>query len=157
MLQAHIPERFVASFQHLTLKSSVVNQNGNGRKNDPDVADGRPAIQVLEVGLKPAAQVSLRVGRAPQAANLRQAGQAGLERVPKEITRVDFPEPLLASQRTDRMRARPDNAHVAAQNVQQLRQFVDAGLADEAADASDPIIILACRSRTDGVELFNPH
>src|SRR5690606_29308965 len=44
-------------------------------------------------------------------------------------------------------RSRPDQAHVAAQHVPQLRQLVDAYLADEAPDAGDAIVFLARPAR----------
>ena len=39
------------------------------------------------------------------------------------------------------LRPRADEAHVAAQHVEDLRQLVDAHLADEAADARDAIVV----------------
>ena len=40
-----------------------------------------------------------------------------------------------------RMRARSDHRHIALQNVEQLRQFVDAGAAQPIPDTRDAIVV----------------
>ena len=75
----------------------------------------------------------LGVGFAAPAIDLRPAGDAGLDAMAREIA-VDglIVEPVL-SLGMDRMRARADERQVAPEhNVDELRQFVEACLADEA-------------------------
>jgi hypothetical protein len=49
------------------------------------------------------------------------------------------------------MRARPHHAHVALENVEELRQLVDTGSPDESADAGDAVV--APRGRNDPVAI----
>ena len=46
-----------------------------------------------------------------------------------------------------RQRPRADQRHVALEHVPQLRQLVDAGLAEEVADAGDPRVVLQLERR----------
>lgn len=49
----------------------------------------------------------------------------------------------LPCHRTQSVRSGSDNRHIAAQDVDQLRQLSNAGPADESADLGDPVIIAA--------------
>jgi hypothetical protein len=51
------------------------------------------------------------------------------------------------------VRARPDQAHLPAQHVDQLRQLVQAGAAQEAAAAGDPGIVLHQAERVADAQL----
>ena len=89
----------------------------------------------------------LRIGVAAPAVDLRPAGDAGLDAMAREIA-VDgfFVEPLFGLG-VERMRARADERQVAGEHdVEQLRQFVEAGLADEAADAGHARVAVPSRA-----------
>ena len=55
------------------------------------------------------------------------------------------------------MRPRADDRHVAHQHVEDLRQLVDAGAADEGADAGDAVIIARGRTVAVVIEPFDAH
>ena len=58
----------------------------------------------------------------------------------------------------DGVRARADERQIALEHhVEELRQFVEAGLADEAADARDARIALGDKLRGRGVALVDIH
>src|SRR4029078_12153110 len=75
--------------------------------------------------------------RAVAVLDLGPAGDPRLDRVPLLVER-DLLRELLDEKTA--FRARPHEAHVAAQDVVELRQLVEARLADEAADAGDAIV-----------------
>ena len=96
---------------------------------DLQVEQRRAVLDVPDVELDP---VCPRQRRA--AVNLRPAGQARPDVEPLALplgVRVD-----LVAQR----RPRPDQAHLAADDVPELRQLVDRGAAKDAADARDPAV-----------------
>src|SRR5690606_6782408 len=70
---------------------------------------------------------------------LRPAGEAWLHGEPEGELR-DLP--LDPGDVLRALRARADDRHVAAEDVPELRQLVDAGLAHEAADAGDAGVVL---------------
>src|SRR5437764_12708075 len=72
--------------------------------------------------------------------HLRPPGEARLDGVALLVER-NLLRQLLDEERA--FRTRPDEAHVAADDVPQLRQLVEAGLADEAADAGDAVVAVA--------------
>ena len=76
-----------------------------------------------------------RVGRVAAAADLPQPGQARLRCV------VVFDVAAIARDLGAHDRTRPDQAHLAAQHVEQLRQLVEARAAQEAPDPGDPRIV----------------
>jgi hypothetical protein len=134
-----------------------VQQDAEGQEDDLDVAPDRPMLEILQISLEPVAQIVLVQRRTAIAANLRKAGQAGLGRMAMPVSLVDFPEQLVGRARAKCVRARADDAHVALEDVQQLRQFVDAGTADDLADARDPIVVARRRARTCAVAVVNAH
>ena len=94
---------------------------------DLEVPPDRPATEILEIGLKPIGEMVLVNGRAAKAADLSQSSHPGLHRVTMEITIVDLPENVILGGRAERMRTWPDNAHVAQNHIDELRQFIEAG------------------------------
>src|SRR5271155_2037372 len=74
---------------------------------------------------------------AAQAVDLRPARDAGLDDVAARVERNGALESLIMCQR---MRARPDERHVAEENVDELRQLVDVVAAHEAAETRHPRI-----------------
>src|SRR5690606_31243447 len=71
-------------------------------------------------------------------AHLGPAGNARLDAVPHGIER-NFLGQLVDEEGT--LRPRADHAHVALEHAIELRQFIDAGLADKAAYARYPLIV----------------
>ena len=83
------------------------------------------------------------VGLAAPAVDLRPAGDAGLDPVAGEIAVDDVVIEPVGGLGLERVRARADQREVALEDdVEELRQLVEAGLADEAADAGDARIAL---------------
>src|SRR5262249_15614847 len=71
------------------------------------------------------------------------AGDAGLDAVAGEIAVDRLVELPILEFLVDRVRPRADQREVAEEHdVEELRQLVDAGLADEAADASNARVVL---------------
>lgn len=64
-------------------------------QQDHDIAPQAPVVEIFQIGLKTADQILTAMGRAPETAHLRQAGQAGLAGVTVVIARVDMPEELI--------------------------------------------------------------
>ena len=104
-----------------------------------------------------AVQIVGMFGGAAIAANLREAGDAGLDRVPLPIARLDVPEQPVARQAAERVGTRADDAHLTAQHVEHLRQFVDAGRADEAADAGDARVAALRRAIACQIRAIDAH
>src|SRR4029079_10407627 len=80
--------------------------------------------------------------------HLRPAGQSWLDRLALFIERNLLGE-LVDEKRP--FRPRPDETHIAAQDVPQLRKLVETCLTDETADACHPTVLRAC---PDGRALF---
>src|SRR5690606_15933709 len=92
-----------------------------------------------------------------QSPYLGQASDAGLHRMAMPVGEIDIPEQLILGLAQDRMGARPHDAHIAAQHVEHLRQFIEAGRADEAADACDPVVVTAGGPAAQSIALLGVH
>ena len=103
-------------------------------EQDREVDLRRAVLDVPDVELDP---VRPRERRAPL--NLRPAGEPGADLEAAALVLVVLLD-LVAKRR-----ARPDHAHVAAQDVPELRQLVDRGAPEDAADARDARIALVDR------------
>src|SRR5690606_30248671 len=117
-----------------------VEQRYGGHRQDVQVEHHRPVLDVVEVVLDPALDLLRCVGFPAPAVDLRPAGDARLDLVAREVAVDDLAIELVGSLRHRRVGARADQRQVALQHVEQLRQLVQAGLADEAADAGHPRI-----------------
>ena len=71
-------------------ESVVVLQHENSRDDDLDIAPQGPARNIFEIRLEPVGQVLLLFGRAAVAADLGEAGEAGLEAVSLPVLRVHY-------------------------------------------------------------------
>src|SRR5581483_4051880 len=78
-------------------------------------------------------------GRTVWIAYLRPAGDARLDGVPVQI--VGYPLRQLTHEERP-LGAGPDEAHVALQHVEDLRQLIDTKGADDFADARDTVVSL---------------
>src|SRR3990172_7897229 len=99
--------------------------------DDLEVEPERPALDVLDVVL----DALLERGVPAQAVDLRPAGEAGLDLVPQHVARHGPPEPLHEHRP---LGPRPDDAHLAAEDVDELRQLVEAEAPGKGADRRGP-------------------
>src|SRR3546814_18461720 len=83
----------------------------------------------------------MRVVRSAMAAHLRQPGHARLDAMPLPIALVHFPIEAVAGLGGSGMGARADDAPVAAQHVEKLRQLIDDGLAPDTAYSRPPAVV----------------
>src|SRR5690606_34009397 len=89
--------------------------------------------------------------------HLREARNPRLESVPDPVGRIELPEQAVSHRRTQRMRARAHDAHVAEEHVKQLWKLVDAGCANELANTCDAWILPPRGDGPDRVRGFAPH
>src|SRR3984893_14264788 len=107
-----------------------------------EVEKHRPVLDVIEVELDALLDFLFVVDFAAPAIDLRPAGDAGLDAMTREITVDGFVEQLALQLALHRVGTRADQREVALEyDVEELRQFVEAGLADEAADAGDAAVV----------------
>src|SRR5262245_60031723 len=92
----------------------------NGHPQDADIQPRGPVRDVVKVVLKPLSQRSV----APPAVDLRPPGNPGFHAMAGHVVRDRLPE--LMDEHWP-LRPRTDQAHVATQDVDQLRQLVEAG------------------------------
>src|SRR6266851_2087888 len=116
---------------------------GYGAKQNRSIESQRPTVDVFEIQLHP-----LFKRKVAATGNLPQASYAGLH------TKAPFlPRQFHSHRIAHRQRARADNAHVAEQHVDQLRQLIDAGLAQPTTGARDPRIVADLENRAFCIKL----
>ena len=142
---------------HDALVCIIVLQHHRGAQHDLDASQQRPVGNIFEIGLQPVGDVLLALGRAAVAAHLRKPGKPRLQAMALPVSAVDFLEELVVRLTADRVRARADDRHLALEHVDQLRELVDAGAADEGTDAGDPVIVARGRAAAVVIELFLAH
>ena len=108
-------------------RRGCASDGADGLPEDGEVGGERPVLDVVEV--EPDAVLPGQVGAS---ADLPQSGHARLDQQPAGHVLVVPGD--LGRQR----RPRPDQAHVALEHVDQLRQLVQRPLAQERADPGDP-------------------
>src|SRR6266498_796181 len=105
------------------------------RRNRPqqylEIQPRRPVVDVLQVELHPAVEVDLVA-----AAHLPEAREAGLHRQPAAVPAV------VRGHLLGDGGAGADQAHVALQHVQELRQLVERELPEDTADRGDARVVL---------------
>src|SRR5262245_3955215 len=109
-------------------------------RDDLEVEPERPVLDVLEVEL----DALLERGVAPQPVDLRPAGHAGLHLVPQHVA-GDGPAELLDEEWA--LRSGTDDAHLAAQDVHELGQLVEAEPAQDRAERHATRIVRGCPHR----------
>src|SRR3546814_880512 len=120
-------------------------------------------LDVIEIVLDPVLHLLKRVCLAAPAVDLRPACYAGLYAMAPHISIDDLRVLLIVR---DRVRPGADEAHLAAQHVEQLRQFVKTGVAQPMARACDSGIMpprllheaarrLRCRNHRAELENFD--
>src|SRR6202043_2733283 len=108
-----------------------------------EIEQHRPVLDVVEVELDALLDFLLAVDLAAPAVDLGPAGNAGLDAVAGEIAVDRLVEQPALQFALHGVRARTDQRQSALEyDVEQLRQFVETGLADEASDAGDAAVVL---------------
>ena len=95
-------------------------------------------LDVLQIVLDPALHLVQRVGLAAQTVDLCPAGDARLDLVAAEIA-VDHRRVLLVE--GNRVRSRPDDRHLAAEHIDELRQLVKRQPAQDAPHPGHPRVV----------------
>src|SRR3546814_14575416 len=72
------------------------------------------------------------------------------------IAIVDIPEQRIFRPRPHGVRAGADDAHAAGQDIEELRNLVEAAAAEETADPCDPLVASRGRLIAVGVAAFDP-
>ena len=97
------------------------------------------------------------VGLTTPAVDLGPAGDSRFH----SMTGIVVLDGILIEQRPglggERVRSRSDDRHLTADNVQELRQFVEAGASQERTDARDAWIVAPCQLLGVGVGLIGVH
>src|SRR3546814_9054690 len=94
----------------------------------------RPPVYKLPDALFPDTTLFRSLGRAAIAADLREAGQARLDRMAVPIAIVDIPEQRIFRPRPHGVRAGADDAHAAGQDIEELRNLVEAAAAERSEE-----------------------
>src|SRR5260221_11567698 len=108
-----------------------------------EVEQHRPVLDVIEIELDPFLDLLFAVDFAAPAIDLRPAGDAGFDAVTREIAVDSLVEQPALQFALHGVRTRADQRQVALEHdIENLRQLIEAGLADEAPDAGDAGIVL---------------
>src|SRR5471032_548075 len=105
------------------------------REDNFHIQSERPVPEVVQIVCYASLHFFDAIGFAAKAVHLRPPGNTGFDPVAVDVTRYDL---LIEIVVFERMRTRSDHRHVAAQYVEELRQFVQARAAQETAYARDP-------------------
>src|SRR5439155_10630234 len=117
----------------------LAQHHDDGLQHDLQVEEQRPAAQVREVVLDARLHLLDRVGLAAEAVHLGEAGDSRPHLVADHVAADQLAVELVVRHR---MRPRPDDAHAALQHVDELRQLVERGLAQECAELRDAAVVL---------------
>src|SRR5580692_12653917 len=118
-------------------------QNQRRLEKNVEVEKHGPVLDVVEIELHALLDFFLVVDFTPPAVDLRPAGDTRLDAVAREIAVHGLVEQLALQLALHGVGARADERKIAPEHdVEQLRQFVEAGLADEAAHTGDAVVVL---------------
>src|SRR5688572_14203306 len=101
----------------------------NGANDDRHVQLQRAVLDVVEVVVDARDRAIAMLGAAAAAAHLRQPGDAGLHRMPLKVVGNEIFIEHSRRQHARNMRAWTDQRHFALEHVDQLRDFIEAGAA----------------------------
>src|SRR6185312_1410706 len=141
------------AFFALISVAAVAQDHPYGLQEDLDVEPGRPVAQVFEVVAYALRHLLQGLGLAPEAVDLRQSRDPGPHFVADHVAIDQLAVQLVVD---DGMRPRPHQAHLALKHIEELRQLIERGLAQERADAGHPRIALA-RLRHHGAIFAHSH
>src|SRR5215813_2580631 len=109
----------------------------NGPQHNRHVETQRPAIDVLQIQMHP-----LLEGKIAAAGNLPEASQPGLHTEATLLPGLFHPNRI-----ANRQRARANDAHIAQQDIDQLRQLIDARAPQPLPDSSNSRVVLDFEDR----------
>ena len=112
----------------------------NGHHQNPEVEPQRPVLDIIEIMLHAGAHLLETVGLAPEPADLRPAGDTGLDAMATEIA-VKYA--CVFSIMGEGVGAWPDQGHLAPNHVEQLWELVEAGAPKRGADGRDARVAAA--------------
>src|SRR5687767_4705179 len=132
-----LPTFFSRSSMGITSKSTsrkrsrlvgiaIHEDSAHRREEDADVEPERPPLDIFLVQLYPALCALDCADLAAQALDLGKSSQAGADAMTASVAAHGLLIITVADLHLQRMRPRPDDRHVAADDVEQLRQLVDA-------------------------------
>src|SRR5450631_809221 len=108
-----------------------------------EIEQHRPVLDVIEIELDALLDFFFAVDLTAPAVDLRPAGYAGLDAVAREIAVDGLVEQPALQFALHCVRTGADQRQVALEHdVEKLRQFVEAALADEASDPGDAAVVL---------------
>jgi len=102
-----------------------------------------PAVHVFEICLDPIRQIGFARCFPAKTPDLRQAGQAGLYRVPIPIALVNGPQQSISGASSQGMWPRSNYAHLPPKDVYQLGKFIKARAAKQPPDPRNAFIVFA--------------
>ncbi|KAG0773304.1 hypothetical protein G6F22_014986 [Rhizopus arrhizus] len=144
----------VGLVQHAAAAHIAARPSRHGRAgDDQQVHPERPVLDVVDVVLDAVAHLAQRVRLPPEPVDLGPARNARLDPVAHHVA---LHQVLVHFVVLQRVRAGPDDGHVAHQHVQELRQLIQAGAPQEAADAGNAGIV-AGRLRDRAMFLMHGH
>src|SRR5690606_14079147 len=141
----------------ILVRVARIEQTDGGQQRYLEVEPQRPVLAAVEVELGTFADLLVGVHLAAPAVDLRPASHAGLDLVTGQIAVHDLGVEQVVRLRGDRVRPRPNQRQRAHQRVEELRQFVDRGLADEAADSGHARVVPGHRLLGGRVALVDIH
>src|ERR1700694_5461884 len=136
------------SQHNATLGSSVGvfvlrHQRQRRLEKNEEVEQHRPVLDIIEIELDAFLDFLFAVDFAAPAVDLRPAGNARLDAVTREIAVHRFVEQPSLQFALHGVRPMTDQREVAFEHdVEELRQFVEAGLADKTSDAGNAAVVL---------------
>src|SRR6185312_7092358 len=111
-------------------------------EQDVQIEQHRPVLDIVEIELDALLDFLFAIDLAAPAVHLRPAGDAGLDAMAREIAINGLVEQPALQSALHGVRARADQRQVALEyDIEELRQLVEAGPADEAADAGDAAVV----------------
>src|SRR5450631_3148938 len=105
-----------------------------GQDNDLEVLSQAPVVNVPEVAVDPALHLFNASRFAPKAFDLGPAGYSRFYMMAERIIRQQVAEMIVMRQC---MRPRPHQRHIPTENIEQLGQFIDAGITQNSTDWRD--------------------
>jgi hypothetical protein len=145
----------------LSLAASIrggIVENEYGRPQDNlQVKPQRPFFNILEIVFNPLLHLLARVELAAQPVNLGPSGNSRFDTMAVGITADEFIEKLSFRPCVQGVRPRADDGHRALQDIEELRQLVDAHVANETANPGHTWVALARLFQRTRIGLFNVH
>src|SRR5581483_1937781 len=117
----------------------LLQHHDDGLQDDLQVEHQRPVAQVREVVFDPRLHLLHRLGLAAEAVHLRVTGDARAHLVADHVAADQLPIELVVRHGVG---PRADNAHAPLQYIDELRQLVERGPAQEPAEGRDARIVL---------------